>query len=149
MTDLTLTITAEHIKAALAWSAYHRDSVRFIWGSRIEQRKTAITAGRNGARILAFLDGKGWVARSLLTKDCFSGRISAKDLNAALEPLLTDGRIEQQEVDNPNNPGRKTSYRCAKSVGTAISDGFRGFRRRTSAKAETGGTHLMPTEHHR
>ena len=113
LTDLSTTIGPEHLRAALAWSAYHRDSVRFVFGIDAEQRQRAVVTADRREKVLAFLRSAGdWVMRRDITRDAFKGHIKAGDLDAVLQSLLADRQIEKSERPKANDSGVVTFYRA-------------------------------------
>jgi hypothetical protein len=144
LTDLSTVIEEPHLVAALAWADYHRDSVRFVFGSDAKQRQEAMVTQERRDKVLAALRAsRSWVGRSDLTKQVFRGHIKADELTAVFQALLADGEIERKEQPNPNNPGTKTLYRAApaktaKTAKTGVDEGLHGLR--NPAKAAKAGT---------
>jgi putative DNA primase/helicase len=117
LTDRQIRISRDHLVAALAWSRYHRDSVRFIFGGDSRARQKAIMSSRDRERALNYLrETGGWVSRTELANVAFSKRIRADDLTEVLQGLLADGLLERDEKPNANNPGIKTLYRVVSSA---------------------------------
>lgn len=134
LTDLTTTIAPQHLEAALAWSEYHRDSVRFVFGGDADQRQRARNMADRRERVIATLRNAGdWLGRSEIVRQGFRNHIRAQELTEVLQSLLADREIELREESNPNNPGRKTLYRIpgaktAKTAKTGETQGLHGFR---------------------
>jgi hypothetical protein len=71
---------------------------------------------RSGHRekILAYLRGKDWVARSEITTKAFGGHVAAETINDTLQSMLADGEIEQHQTPKKGAArGFKTYYRIA------------------------------------
>ena len=114
LTDRTLTIEIHHIRAALAWVRFHRDSVRFIFNDAAGEL-AAREATDGAAKILEYLRQHGRSSRAELSKKCFSGHLSAKRIDEALDSLLmtTPPSIEVQETDKDEKSGKRTKfYHC-------------------------------------
>lgn len=114
LTDLTLTIEIPHVRAALAWVRFHRDSVRFIFNDAAGET-AALEASDGAAKILEYLKRNGRTSRAELSKKCFSGHLSAKRIDEALDTLLmnTPPSIEVQEGDQDEKSGKRTKfYHC-------------------------------------
>ncbi|MBK7954235.1 MAG: DUF3987 domain-containing protein [Candidatus Accumulibacter sp.] len=84
LTDKTLTIDLPHIHAALAWVRFHRDSVRFIFNDAAGEL-AARESSDGAAKILDYLKQHGQTSRADLSKKCFSGHLSAKRIDEALD----------------------------------------------------------------
>jgi hypothetical protein len=119
LTDQVLVIEVKHLNAAMAWSRYHRDSVRFIFNDAAGEE--AAKESNNAARkIVAYLRGQDrLVSRLDLFKKCFAGHISASRLDSALDSLLLDSppRIELVEGDPAENGKRPKSYKLVGESG--------------------------------
>lgn len=114
LTDKTLTIDLPHIRAALAWVRFHRDSVKFIFDDAAGET-AAMEASDGAAKILEYLKRNGRTSRAELSKKCFSGHLSAKRIDEALDTLLmnTPPSIEVQEGDQDEKSGKRTKfYHC-------------------------------------
>ncbi|WP_287639488.1 DUF3987 domain-containing protein [Accumulibacter sp.] len=114
LTDETLTIDLPHILAALAWVRFHRDSVKFIFDDAAGET-AAMEASDGAAKILEYLKRNGRTSRAELSKKCFSGHLSAKRIDEALDTLLmnTPPSIEVQEGDQDEKSGKRTKfYHC-------------------------------------
>lgn len=112
LTDQRLIIDRPHLEAALAWAEYHRQSVLYVFGGNVEQRRAAIITDENARKIAEYLSDKDWVRRSEIRNKVFSTRISPEALDTALSKLLTDRGIEQKVEVIGNSPKRATSYRA-------------------------------------
>lgn len=119
LTDKVLEIEVKHLNAAMAWSRYHRDSVRFIFNDAAGEE--AAKESNNAARkIVAYLrEHDGSVSRLDLFRKCFAGHISASRLDAALDSLLLDSppRIELVEGDLAENGKRPKFYKLVGESG--------------------------------
>ncbi|MBA3034162.1 MAG: DUF3987 domain-containing protein [Gammaproteobacteria bacterium] len=104
LTDLVMVIEVHHIHAALAWTQFHRDSVRFIFDDAAGEdaaRESTDAAGK----ILDYLKQHGRTGRRDLLLKCFSGHLLAQRLDEALDSLLMDSppAIEMIEGDRTEN----------------------------------------------
>lgn len=121
LTDMTATIEAHHVDAALAWVRYFTDSVKFIFASAVEEEQTAMTNDAAEA-IVKFLSERGRATRMELSRDCFKGHATKGELDAAIDLLLTatPPRIVLEVVPRPKGkPGTPTKIyqlaaNCAK-----------------------------------
>ena len=106
LTDQTTIIAEAHINAAMAWVRYWSDSVKFIFQNPANplaaKAKPTITQ-----RIVDHLTAHGHATRTELTANCFSGRISATELDKALNELLatTPPTIQATTQPRPNGKG--------------------------------------------
>jgi len=110
MTDQTTVISPAHMRAALAWSRFHRESVGFIFGSDMTQRIESEKRREQKQKILDGIPAGRWVTRTFIQRDVFGKRITAKELTAALEDLLADGLLEQREKPKQNGIGNLKEY---------------------------------------
>ncbi len=120
LTDLTLTIEVRHIHAALAWTRFHRDSVKFIFNDAAGE--DAARESTDAARkILEYLKQNGQTSRSDLSQKCFTGHLAAKRLDEALDSLLMDSppAIVMIESEQAGNRKRKKSYQLSTSANLA------------------------------
>jgi hypothetical protein len=120
LTDLTLTIEVRHIHAALAWTRFHRDSVKFIFNDAAGE--DAARESTDAARkILEYLKQHGQTSRSDLSQKCFTGHLAAKRLDEALDSLLMDSppTIVMIESEQAGNRKRKKSYQLSTSANLA------------------------------
>ena len=117
LTDFTLTIEIHHIRAALAWVRFHRDSVRFIFNDAAGEL-AARESSDGAAKILEYLKQNGRTSRADLSKKCFSGHLAAKRIDEALDSLLmnTPPSIEVQEGEKDEKSGKRTKfYHCCET----------------------------------
>jgi putative DNA primase/helicase len=117
LTDKTLMIELPHIHAALAWVRFHRDSVRFIFNDAAGEL-AARESSDGAAKILEYLTQNGRTSRAELSKKCFSGHLSAKRIDEALDSLLmnTPPSIEVQEGEKDEKSGKRTKfYHCCET----------------------------------
>ncbi len=124
LTDHTLTIEVHHIRAALAWVRFHRDSVRFIFNDAAGET-AAMEASDGVAKILEYLKHHGQTSRAGLSQKCFSGHLSAKRLDEALDSLLMHSPplIELREGEKDEKSGRRTKfYYCCQTGETGEVD---------------------------
>lgn len=113
ITDLTTVIEEHHLSAAIAWTSYHRDSVRFVFGADAEQRQKAMVTADHRQKVVAFLRSTGdWVMRRDITRGAFKGHIKADALTDVLQAMLADGQIERDERSKANDSGVVTFYRA-------------------------------------
>ncbi|MFI9651123.1 DUF3987 domain-containing protein [Guyparkeria halopsychrophila] len=121
MTDQTAVIGVDHMRAALAWSRFHRESVGFIFGSDMTQRIQSEKRREHKQKILDGIAVERWITRTEIQRRLFANRIKASDLTAALEDLLADGQIEQRERPKDNGISTVKEYsRPAKDANHAI-----------------------------
>lgn len=121
--DLKTEVDVPHIEAALAWTRYWVDSVKFIFSDGAAEAATAETNG-TASLILEFIEKHGKATRWELTKTCFGGHKSKTLIDAALDKLLTasPAQITVEAVPRPKGtPGTPTKIyllaaKCAKSA---------------------------------
>lgn len=146
LTDLTLTIEVHHIRAALACVRFHRDSVRFIFNDAAGE-VAARDSSEGAAKILDYLKQHGQTSRADLSKKCFSGHLSARRIDEALDNLLmnTPPAIEVLEGEkNPENGKRQKLYRyCETGEFGEVAHSAR--NRATSRSCETGEVGIVGT----
>lgn len=112
LSDLSESIDAPHIRAALAWVRYWRESVKFIFNDardEIEQAKTCDKA----ERLYQWLKTRSKPAtRTEITNDCFAKR-GGSDVDKAIDTLLRDTppRIEVIEGEKAANGKTPKLYR--------------------------------------
>lgn len=118
LTDLTLTIEVHHLRAALAWTRFHRDSVRFIFNDAAGEA-AAQESSEAAAKILDYLKQNGRTSRAELSKKCLSGHLSAKRIDEALNSLLmnTPPSIEVQEGERNEKSGKRTKFYTCCEIG--------------------------------
>lgn len=112
LTDLSTTIEAAHINAALAWVRYWVDSVKFIFQSAADEAGAAEVSDTSD-KIMAYLKTKGRATRWELTRDCFGGHASKAKIDKALDELISANppEIEVEAVHLPKGQtGRPTKY---------------------------------------
>ena len=124
--DLKTEVDVQHIDAALAWTRYWTDSVKFIFSDGAAEAATAET-NETAQTILEFLQKRGKATRWELTKSCFGGHKSKALIDVALDELLTanPAQIMVQTVPRPKGtPGTPTKIysRAAKSAKSANSE---------------------------
>ncbi len=121
--DLKTEVDVQQIKAALAWTRYWTDSVKFIFNDGAAEAATAET--NDTARLIVeFIEKQDKATRWDLTKTCFSGHKPKSAIDAALDELLkaSPARIVVQTVPRPKGtPGNPTKIyllaaKCAKSA---------------------------------
>ncbi len=114
--DLKNEVDVQHIEAAVAWTRYWTDSVKFIFSDAAAEVVTAET-NDTAQKIVDFLGQRGKATRSELSKELFLGHKTKTLLDAALEELLTasPARIVVETVPRPDGkPGTPTkTYRLA------------------------------------
>lgn len=110
VTDQTTVVRDEHMRAALAWARFHRESVAFVFGHDMSQRIESEKRREQKQKILDGIPAGRWVTRTFIQRDVFGKRITAKELTAALEDLLADGLLEQREKPKQNGIGNLKEY---------------------------------------
>lgn len=121
--DLKGEVDIQHIDAALAWTRYWTDSVKFIFSDGAAEVRTAET-NETAQTIIEFLRKKVKASRAELTTQCFGGHKSKPLIDDALDELLnaSPARIVVQTVPRPKGtPGTPTKIyfiaaNCAKSA---------------------------------
>lgn len=99
-TDLSHQIEISHLRAALAWARYHRESVRFIFNDAAGEE--AIRASSDNAKKIAeYLRQHAQASRSELHTKCFSGHLPAKQLDEAIEALLLASPAKIEMIEGP------------------------------------------------
>lgn len=131
-TDQTLIIEEHHLRAALAWAEFHRESVIYVFGADTQAQKKAQQQNEYRTRVMGAMNGGDWVTRSDLHR-AFSGRANKAVLDEVLAALLADRVIERTETKNQTNAGKKVSYRVAKTTKTAKTMDESGFASRVFA----------------
>jgi len=111
ITDRTLEISAQHIQAAHAWMAYFAQSVHFIFPPSTNSAEHETLRNEHSEKLNAWLKGKGWQARTAITRECFAGHVNAPAVDAALLSLTLENRIDRREV--PLNKTKRTEYRTS------------------------------------
>jgi len=121
--DLKTEVDVQHIEAALAWTRYWTDSVKFIFNDGAGEAATAET-NETARLILEFIEKHGKATRWEITTQCFKGHKSKSVIDAALDELLaaSPARIVVQTTQRPKGtPGTATKIysvaaKCAKSA---------------------------------
>lgn len=147
--DLERDVDVRHVEAALAWTRYWTDSVKFIFSDAAAEVATAET-NATAQRILEFLEKRGKATRWEVSKECFGGHQSKAVIDAALDELLSASppRIEVDTVPRPKGtPGTATKiYRmAAKSAKTAKSEPPRGLQLDSAAGEVCEDSEVSPT----
>jgi hypothetical protein len=129
--DETAEIGLGHIKAAMSWVNYWRDSVKFIFATADDETTNAET-NEAATKIIEFLTRNSKATRWELTRDCFGNHLSRDRLDAAIDELLlaSPPAIVVETVPRPKSkPGAPTkSYSlAAKSAKSAKSEHSCGF----------------------
>ncbi len=124
--DLKTEVDVQHIEAALAWTRYWTDSIKFIFNDGAGEAATAET-NDTARQIVEFIQKHGNATRSEITKDCFQGHKSKSVIDAALDHLLaaSPARIVVQVTPRPKGtPGTaiKIYTLAAKSAKSAKSE---------------------------
>ena len=111
-TDLVHVIEVRHLRAALVWTRFHRDSVRFIFNDAAGEEAARESSDAAG-KILDYLRRHGQTSRSDLLSKCFAGHLSAQRMDEALDSLLLDSPPRIEVVDGPqlDNGKRPKLYR--------------------------------------
>lgn len=108
--DLTTTVEAHHINAALAWVRYSVESVKFIFASANDEAVAAET-NDTAQKIVDFLAKVKSATRKDLTASCFQGHMLKSRIDAALDELLASNppRIKVESIPRPKgSPGSAT-----------------------------------------
>ncbi len=112
LTDFRMVIEARHMRAALAWSNYHRDSVEYLFSGNEADRKKAEKQSAMESKILQFLAQQAeWATRTQITQGAFNNHSVAQELSAALDSLLLAQKIEQETLKKANGIGTYKVYR--------------------------------------
>jgi hypothetical protein len=111
LTDLVLVIEVRHLRAALAWTRFHRDSVRFIFSDAAGE-DAARESSDAARKIVVYLSKHGRVSRSDLHRKCFSGHLASARIDEALDSLLMDTppTIDVVQGVQGENGKRQKSY---------------------------------------
>lgn len=134
LTDETLSIGEEHMRAALAWVQYAVDTVKFVFAERAGMAAAAETEADAG-KVLDFLKGRpDGATMTDINGGAFQRHASSSRIGDALKALLTANppKIEMEEL--PRKDG-KTGGRKAKLY-RAISSSSANFA--NIAKLEAG-----------
>ena len=110
LSDLQLRIDVVHIDAAMAWMQYVAASIRYVFVSAAEEEKIALSRKLSN-QLFDFLRTRGAATRSQINTECFAGRASKTQIDAAIEHLLTatPPKICLQLLNRPQEtPGTPT-----------------------------------------
>jgi len=124
--DLKTEVDVQHIEAALAWTRYWTDSVKFIFSDGAAEA-ASVETNDTARLIVEFIEKHGKATRWELTRTCFQGHKSKAVIDSALDELLTasPARIMVQAVPRPKGaPGNATKFYllAAKSAKSAKSE---------------------------
>lgn len=115
LTDLSLTITPPHIKAAAAWVAYYADSVRYIFREAATSEADIERLAAASEKLFGYLTRKGEATRKEITNECFGKRAPAGGLDAVIAELLNSTPPKIESVQLPRSDGLvgkgRTTYR--------------------------------------
>lgn len=117
LSDLSEVIEPHHIRAALAWVRYWRESVKFIFNDAKEEAEQAKTCDK-AERLYQWLKTRNKpTTRTEITNECFSKR-GGGDVDKAIDTLLRDTppRIEVIEGEKSTN-GKRTKLYTACGLG--------------------------------
>lgn len=147
--DLEKEVDVRHVEAALAWTRYWTDSVKFIFSDAAAEVATAET-NATAQKILEFLEKRGKATRWEVSKECFGGHQSKTVIDAALDELLSASppRIEVDAVPRPKGtPGTAAKiYRmAAKSAKSAKREQPRGLQPDSAAGEVCEVCEVIPT----
>jgi hypothetical protein len=109
LTDKSLVIEARHLRAALAWAKYARESVEFIFGEQAASQSDAATA-EDARKILDFLKNRpDGATLTGVGNECFGKKLSAARIGKAIRWLLTANppRIVEEKIPRADGmPGK-------------------------------------------
>ena len=108
--DMTNEVDVQHIDAALAWVRYSVESVKFVFASAADEAAVS-EINDISAKIIVYLGGKKKATRTELTVECFGRHASKRQIDAALDELLSSSppRITVESIPRPKSaPGRAT-----------------------------------------
>lgn len=112
MADMTWEISREHMDAAWAWMNYYAQSVHMIFAPTVDT-EGEMHRSEEAEKLHLWLSNSGdWRSRKEINRECFSGHLSKTNIDAAIECLAMEGRIERREIDT-NGPTMRTDYRVA------------------------------------
>lgn len=102
--DRSLTIREEHIRVGYAWVRYGAQTVAYVFDGLAKDDRNE----EQEHRVLSFLalQPKTEADRWTITRDCFRNRLSGKNLDKVLGPLVEDGKLARRE-EQPKAGGRK------------------------------------------
>jgi hypothetical protein len=90
LTDKSLVIEVKHLRAALAWVRYFRESVRFVFTAACDIEKAEATAN-HATQIQRYLKGKAkGASRTDIYRKCFGHRVHASQIDDAIKRLLME-----------------------------------------------------------
>jgi len=146
--EKSLMITPEHIRVGYAWAQYGAETAGYVLAGLDGQSRDT----EKERKVLAFLGtqpGKE-ADRWTITKDCFKNRVSGKDLDLVLAPLVDDNIITRREVEPKAGSRKRTIYaltdaKFAKNAKNEERRGFAGFE--VSAKFAKYETEAGQTSH--
>lgn len=107
VTDMSVVITSEHLKAALAWVDYWHQSIRYIYNTEFDaieadkQKDIAQEVYKSIKRLVNDNDGKP-IGKTPLTKT-FSGRYTSKEISDALKYMQELSEPPIKVVLQPRN----------------------------------------------
>ncbi len=140
--EKSLMITPDHIRVGNAWAQYGADTAAYVLAGMGGQARDA----DKERKVLEFLGKRSdkEADRKTITASCFGNRVSGKDLDRVLVPLVDDGAIHRRE-ENPKGGGRKRviySLQRANNANNANNQQRRGVERielcANNANIETG-----------
>ncbi|MEB8487282.1 MULTISPECIES: hypothetical protein [Acidithiobacillus] len=140
--EKSLMITPDHIRVGHAWAQYGAATAAYVLAGMGGQARDT----DRERKVLAFLDKQpgNEADRRTITASCFKNRVSGRDLDRVLAPLVEDGALHRREVD-PKAGGRKRviyALQCANIANIADNQQRRGFERveqcANNANNETG-----------
>lgn len=113
--DRTSEIRREHIEAAKAWVEYDAETKAMIF-ALADDAETEVHRSEHAEKLSAWLRGRGdWQPRTAIVRDCFQNHLSKTAIDAALERLSMEGRIERREVCGEGSK-KRTEYRMARGA---------------------------------
>lgn len=113
--DLTLTISAKHIEAGIAWMDYFTASVNLIFGESSAAAAEAIRSSTSEKLLNWLSSNSGWQSRTKISTDCYSKHLKKTALDEVLTKLTLEQQIERREVDGGGTT-RRTEYRLASKL---------------------------------
>lgn len=117
MCDLSTEIRREHVEAAKAWADYDAQTKAMIFAPADDAESEALRS-ENAEKLAAWLRDCGdWQARTAIVRDCFQNHLSKPFIDAALERLSMEGRIERRDADGEGSK-KRTEYRLANAPGS-------------------------------
>ncbi|MBS0464771.1 MAG: DUF3987 domain-containing protein [Proteobacteria bacterium] len=111
ITDLSTVIERQHVAAAGAWIDYYTQSVAMVFAPMVDAFSEA-QRNEDAEKLHTYLSERGaWTGRTDISNDCFKKRLPKQDLDAAIESLALEDRIERREMDT-GGVRRRTEYRA-------------------------------------